>query len=69
VGDRTKSGLSVVRSLGAKNALLKRDSKLVIGQINSEYEAKEGRMQMYLKLTNKIVGKLEQVNFIKIPRS
>lgn len=37
--------LRVARSLGAKNVLLKSDSKLVIGQINGEYEAKESRMQ------------------------
>lgn len=45
-------GLRVARSLGAKNVLLKSDLKLVIGQINGEYEAKESRMQRYLKLMN-----------------
>lgn len=36
--------LKVVRSLGPKNILLKSDSKLVIGKINGEYEAKESKM-------------------------
>ena len=49
-------GLRVARSLGAKNVILKSDSKLVIGQINGEYEAKEGKIQKYLKLMNQIVG-------------
>lgn len=35
------TGLRVVKVLGAKIALLKRDSKLVIGQVNEEFEAKE----------------------------
>ena len=59
--------LRVARSLGAKNILLKSDSKLEIGQINGEYEAKEGRMQKYLKLMNQIVRELDQVNFIQVP--
>ena len=49
-------GLKVARSLGAKNVILKSDSKLVIGQINGEYEAKESKIQKYLKLMNQIVG-------------
>ena len=40
-----------------------------IGQINGEYEAKESKMQKYLKLTNQIIGELEQVNFIQVPWS
>ena len=45
-------GLRVAKALGAKIALLKSNSKLVIGQINGEFETKEKRMQRYLKLTN-----------------
>ena len=45
-------GLRVVKALRAKSALLKSDSKLMIGQIKGEFEAKERRMQKYLKLTN-----------------
>ena len=37
-------GLRVVKALRAKSALLKSDSKLVIGQIKGEFEAKERRM-------------------------
>ncbi|XP_075655008.1 uncharacterized protein LOC142625199 [Castanea sativa] len=61
--------LREARSLGAKNVLLKSDLKLVIGQINGEYEAKESKMQNYLKLTNQMIGKLEQASFIQVPRS
>jgi len=49
----------------AKNILLKSDSKLVNGQIKGDYEAKEQRMQKYLKLTNQLVGELEQVKFMQ----
>lgn len=44
------TGLRIGRALGAKNILLKSNSKLVVGQIRGKYEAKEGRMQKYLKL-------------------
>ena len=39
------TGLRVRKALGAKNLLLQSDSKLVIGQIKEEYEAKKERMQ------------------------
>ena len=45
------TGLRLGQALGAKNLLIQSDSKLVIGQIRGEYEAKEERMQKYLKLT------------------
>lgn len=39
------TGLKIGKTLGAKSILVKSDSKLVIGQIRREYEAKEGKMQ------------------------
>lgn len=39
------TGLRIGKTLGAKSILIKSDSKLVIGQIRREYEAKEGKMQ------------------------
>ena len=59
--------LKIVQALGAKTALLKRDSQLVIGQVNGEFEAKEPRMQRYLKLMNQLINKFDQVNFAQIP--
>ena len=53
----------------AKKVLLKNDSKLVVGQIKGEYEAKEQRMQKYLKLMHQLVRDLEQVEFIQVPQS
>ena len=43
--------LRLEKMLGAKNLLVQNDSKLVIGQIKGEYEAKEEKMQKYLRLT------------------
>ena len=55
--------------MGAKNLLLKNDSKLVIRQIKGEYEVKESRMQKFLKLTNQLVQEFDQVDFTQVPRS
>ena len=46
------TGLRIALALGTKTALLKNDSQLVIGQVKGDFEAKEARMQKYLKLTN-----------------
>ena len=45
------AGLRLGEALEAKNLLVQSDSKLMIGQIKEEYEAKEERMQRYLRLT------------------
>ena len=37
-------GLRIAQALRAKNALLRSDSQLVIGQVKGDFEAKETRM-------------------------
>ena len=61
--------LGIGKALKAGNILLKNDSKLVIGQIKGEYEAKEGRMQKYLRLTNHIIQEFDRVDFTKSPEA
>ena len=43
-------GLSLAKALGAKNLIVQADSQLIIGQVKGDYEAKEERMQKYLKI-------------------
>ena len=57
------------KALGAKNLLVQNDSKLVIGQIRGEYEAKEKRMQKYLRLMKHLTQEFDTVEFVQIPRS
>ena len=45
------TGLRVAKALGVRNLKLNLDSKLMIGQMNNEYEAKEDRMKRYSTLT------------------
>ena len=61
-------GLRLGRALGVKH-LLVQNLKLVIGQIKGDYEAKEERMQKYLKLTKHLTQEFEKVEFEQVPRS
>ena len=61
------AGHKIAKTMGAKNMLLKSDSKLVIWQIKWDYEAKEQRMKRYQKLMKWLVRKLEQVEFMQVP--
>ena len=62
------TGLRIARALGAKNIVLKSNSQLVIGQVRGDFEAKETRMQKYLKLTNQLVSTFHRAEFVQIPR-
>ena len=61
--------LRLGKAVEAKNLLVQSDSKLVIGQIKEEYEAKEERMQKYLRLTKQLTQEFDKVEFLQIPRS
>ncbi|XP_075636549.1 uncharacterized protein LOC142608753 [Castanea sativa] len=61
-------GLRIAQALRAKNTLLRSYSQLVIGQVKGDFEAKETRMQKYLKLMNQLVRKFDRVEFAQVPR-
>ena len=48
------TGLSLAKALGAKNLIIQADSQLIIGQAKGDYEAKEERMQKYLKIIQQL---------------
>ena len=56
--------LRLRKAFGAENLLVQSDSKLVIGQIKEEYEAKEERMQKYLRLTKHLTQKFDKTEFV-----
>ena len=58
------TGLRLGKALRAKNLLIQNDSKLVIGQTRGEYEAKEERMQKYLRLTKHLTQEFDTVEFV-----
>ena len=58
------TGMRLRKAFRAKNLLVQSDSKLVIGQIKEEYEAKEKRMQKYLKLTKHLAQEFDKLEFV-----
>ena len=63
------TGLRLGKAFRVKNLLVQNDSKLVTGQIKGEYEAKEERMQKYLRLTKHMTHKFDKVEFVQVPKS
>ena len=61
-------GLRIATAFGAEKIVLKSDSQLVIGQVRGDFEAKETRMQKYLKLVNQLVSTFLHTEFVQIPR-
>ena len=57
-------GLRLGKALRAKNLLVQSNSKLVIRQIKGEYEAKEKRMQRYLRLMKHLTQEFDEVEFL-----
>ena len=45
---------SLPKALEAKNLIVQVDSQLIIGQVKGDYEAKEERMQKYLKIIQRL---------------
>ena len=60
--------LRVSKALGIRNMKLNTYSKLVVGQITIEYEAKEDMMKRYLKLTSQLISNFDDVRIGQIPR-
>ncbi|XP_030923394.1 uncharacterized protein LOC115950318 [Quercus lobata] len=63
------TGLRLGKVLGVKNLLIQNYSKLVIEQIRGEHEAKEERMQKYLRLMKHLTQEFDTMEFVQIPRS
>ena len=49
------TGLSLAKVLESKTFIIQADSQLVVGQIKGDYEAKEERMQKYLKIVKELL--------------
>ena len=62
------TSLRVAKALGIRNLKLNTNSKLVVGQITNEYEAKKDRMKRYLKLTSQLVSNFDNVRNSQVPR-
>uniref|UniRef100_A0A2N9EHL8 RNase H type-1 domain-containing protein n=1 Tax=Fagus sylvatica TaxID=28930 RepID=A0A2N9EHL8_FAGSY len=62
------AGLKLSKNMGVKNLTIKSNSKLIVGQVRGEYEAKDDRMKKYLKVVQTLLPHFENVELLQIPR-
>ena len=61
-------GMSTVQRIGRKSATMFLDSRLIIGQVKGELEARDERMQGYLTRIRHLQRKFESFDLQYIPR-
>ena len=62
-------GMAMVQRMGGKSIKLFSDSRLVVGQVKGEFEAKDERMRGYLSQVKIMQAKFESFSLLYIPRS
>ena len=62
-------GMVVVQKMGGKAVRVFSDSKLVVGQVRGDLEARDSRMQEYLGQVRSIQEKFEVFDLSHVPRS
>ena len=62
-------GTSMVQRVGRKAVKMFSDSRLVVGQVRGELEAKDERMQGSLSQVRHLQSKFESFSLLHIPRS
>ena len=62
-------GMAMVQRIGGKSIRLFSDSRLVVGQVRGEFEAKDERMQGYLSQVKCLQLKFNSFDLLHVPRS
>ena len=62
-------GMMMVQKMGGKAVRVFSDSKLVVGQVRGDLEARDSRMQEYLCQIRRIQKKFEVFDLSHVPRS
>ena len=62
-------GMTMVQRMGGKSIKLFSDSRLVVGQVKGEFEAKDERMQGYLSQVKCLQLKFDSFDLLCVPRS
>ena len=61
-------GMTIVQRMGVKSIKLFSDSRLVVGQVRGEFEAKDERMQGYLSQVKCLQLKFDSFDLLDVPR-
>lgn len=62
-------GMSMVEKLGEKSINMFSDSRLIVGQVNGELEAMDGRMQEYLDQAKRLWSRFDFFSLLHVFRS
>ena len=62
-------GMTMVQRMGGKSIKLFSDSRLVVGQVRGEFEAKDERMQWYLSQVKCLQLEFDSFDLLHVPRS
>ena len=62
-------GMAMIQRMGGKSIKLFSDSRLVVGQVKEEFEAKDERMRGYLSQVKTMQSKFESFNLLHVPRN
>ena len=62
-------GMAMVQKMGGKSIKLFSDSRLVVGQVRGEFEAKDKRMQGYLSQVKCLQLKFDSFDLLHVPIS
>ena len=62
-------GMIMVQKMGGKAIKVLSDSRLVVGQVQGELEARDPRMQEYLSQVRYLQSRFESFDFSQVPRS
>ena len=62
-------GMALVQRMGGKSIKLLSDSRLVVGLVRREYEAKDERMRGYLSQVKCLQLKFDSFDLLHVPRS
>lgn len=62
-------GMTMVQKMGGKAIEMFADSRLIVGQVKGEFEARDKRMQEYLSQVRHIQSGFESFNLLHVPRS
>ena len=62
-------GMAMVQRMGGKSVKVFSDSRLVVSQVNGEFEAKDERMQGYLSQVKCLQSKFDSIDLLHIPRN
>ena len=63
------AGMTMVQKIGGKTVKMFSNSRLVVGQVKGELEARNTRMQEYLSQVRRIQTKFESFDLSYIPRN